>query len=495
MVLNEETELRKLPLKIRTELCQIFSIDEQWKTVMAHIPKSPSDPSTKYTNDHVNIVEKHSSVTGKLAMDVLLDEWGTSGRKRPTIRTLLNLCQQLELYRAADFLQGHCMGEKTEERSDNIKVLQEKEKVQDTVNFSSHSLPSYSKAIAKKEEEVENKLGSLMLNHREEQELLSPVSEMNDNLADLSMQTQLPHFAYSFLETITSNFDDKPVEQGGALVGSGAFGTVYKGRLTGQLGLGNQPVAVKRMNKDISKVEEQFKNEILMMSLVSNPNLVPLIAYSSDSSCLCLLYPFMEGGSLEQRLAITNAKCSPLVPMQRLRISLGISHGLAYLHTQSLVHRDIKSANILLDNKGEARIGDFGLVRLGGGGGDGGGTLLTQVAVGTSAYMAPEAVRGEISPKMDVYSFGVVLLELITGLPVLDTTREVRDLVGHVEEIMDTQDPLEHLETCLDPKFSLSEWRQVSPRQFYLVSKQCLSKKKNRPTMSEVTQLIQACFH
>ena len=187
-----------------------------------------------------------------------------------------------------------------------------------------------------------------------------------------------------------------------------------------------------------------------------------------------------------------------LTPMQRLKIAHGSAEDLLYLHNAShskpLVHRDIKTANILLDVSNEPKIGDFGLVRLGGGAEEEGrtSTIMTHTVVGTSAYMAPEAVRGEVTVKLEVFSFGVVILELITGLPAMDQGRETRDLVGYVEELLD--DNCE-IEDHLDKKFSLMEWRQVSPKQFYLVAQDCLLKKKDRPYMGKVCELIYALFH
>ena len=146
------------------------------------------------------------------------------------------------------------------------------------------------------------------------------------------------------------------------------------------------------------------------------------------------------------------------------------------MHEHEVVHRDIKTANILLDANNEPKVGDFGLVRLGGGGGEvRASTVLTQTVVGTSAYMAPEAVRGEVTVKLDVFSFGVVLLELLTGLPAMDQAREVADIVGHLEEVIEDEGDIENL---LDKKFSLMEWRQVSPKQIYEIAQKCLLKKK-----------------
>ena len=187
-----------------------------------------------------------------------------------------------------------------------------------------------------------------------------------------------------------------------------------------------------------------------------------------------------------------------LTPMQRLKIAHGSAEGLRYLHnashTKPLVHRDIKTANILLDSNNDPKIGDFGLVRLGGGAEEEGrtSTIMTQTVVGTSAYMAPEAVRGEVTVKLDVFSFGVVILELLTGLPAMDQNRETRDIVGYLEEILEEE---EEIEDHLDKKFSLMDWRQVSPKQFYLIATECLKKKKDRPYMDKVCELIFALFH
>jgi hypothetical protein len=103
-------ELRKIPPTSRSKLCEILSLEDQWKTVMAHVQMTPEDPTNKYTSDHVNIIDKHSKQTGKPGMDILLDEWGTSGRTRPTVEDLFRLCESLELYRASDFILEDLLG-------------------------------------------------------------------------------------------------------------------------------------------------------------------------------------------------------------------------------------------------------------------------------------------------------------------------------------------------------------------------------------------------
>ena len=140
-----------------------------------------------------------------------------------------------------------------------------------------------------------------------------------------------------------------------------------------------------------------------------------------------------------------------------------------------------------------------------GGGGEGGRntTLVTQTVVGTSAYMAPEAVRGDVTVLLgktnlhhhdlvllcfvpDVYSFGVVLLELLTGLPPIDNDRDPPDLVGYLDELEEGGD----IENLLDHKFPKSEWRQVSAKKIYQISQDCLKKKKERPRMELVCERL-----
>jgi len=511
---KERLELRKIPPTSRSRLCEILSIEDQWKTVMAHVKMSPDDQSNKYSSDHVNIIDKHSKQTGKPGMEILLDEWGTSGRIRPTVEDLFRLCEGLELFRASDYILEDLLGGvpagEPVKKSDKGNLI---EKQPTEVNEHKQITPTgYVNMPAQEKQEqkpiVDFKLGmeintdelnkqldSLLI---ESQDLTSPREDVSF-VEDISLiQSPLPHFAFGFLQTITNHFSEIHYRQGGNKIGAGAFGSVYFGKLAGQLGLVNTAIAVKRISRDLVKIEEQFNSEVEIMGLVSHQNLLTLLAYSCDGEDLCLLYPFMENGSVEERLAMEVEGKPALTPMQRLKIAYGSAEGLLYLHNAShskpLVHRDIKTANILLDGSNEPKIGDFGLVRLGGGAEEEGrtSTIMTQTVVGTSAYMAPEAVRGEVTVKLDVFSFGVVILELLTGLPAMDQDRETRDLVGYVDELLDDDG---EIEDHLDKKFSLMEWRQVSPKQFYLVAQDCLLKKKDRPYMGKVCELIYALFH
>ena len=329
---------------------------------------------------------------------------------------------------------------------------------------------------------------------------LEDLGSLEERGEDLSLvQSPLPHFGFSFLERITNHWCALPHSEGGNKLGAGAFGAVFFGQLAGQLGMENCAVAVKRLSRDTPDIERLFNTEVEMMGLVAHEHLLSLLAYSSDGADLCLLYPYMEGGSLQDRLACRLPNKPPLPPMQRLRVAKGSAEGLQFLHqgcsshTKPLVHRDVKSANILLDKHGEPKICDFGLVRLGEFRDGRGATVRTEMVVGTTVYMSPDAMRGEVGPKMDVYSLGVVLLELLTGLPPVMDGEEgegVTNIVAHMEEV-----DKEEVEEVLDKRFSLMEWRQVFPKDFYAVAEECMKTKKKRPDMATVVQMLEALFH
>ncbi|XP_030281814.1 interleukin-1 receptor-associated kinase 4 isoform X4 [Sparus aurata] len=242
--------------------------------------------------------------------------------------------------------------------------------------------------------------------------------------ADSSEQTQIlqesselghtgcPSFFYNELMRITGNFDDRPVSDGGSRLGEGGFGTVYKGLLN------DKPVAVKKLTPQGSP---------------------------------------------------------PLSWRQRCLIAEGTARGLEYLHNNHHVHRDVKSANILLDERFVAKVSDFGLTRASSKGTS--TTMMTERIVGTRAYMAPEALRGEITPKSDVFSFGVVLLEILSGLAPADENREPQLLMEVWYDIDDEDEDLT-LEDFLDKK--MGDWELSQVESVYSLACSCLHERKNR---------------
>jgi hypothetical protein len=220
----------------------------------------------------------------------------------------------------------------------------------------------------------------------------------------------LRRFSFRELQAATSNFNAKNI------LGQGGFGIVYKGILKdGTL------VAVKRL-KDTSAAggELQFQTEVEMISLAVHRNLLRLYGFCMTCTERLLVYPYMPNGSVAYRLRDNIGGKPALDWYTRKRIALGAARGLLYLHDQcdpKIIHRDVKAANILLDEDFEAIVGDFGLAKLL----DQRDSHVTTAVRGTVGHIAPEYLStGQSSEKTDVFGFGILLLELITGQRALD---------------------------------------------------------------------------
>nr|CAJ14969.2 LysM receptor-like kinase [Hordeum vulgare subsp. vulgare] len=228
-------------------------------------------------------------------------------------------------------------------------------------------------------------------------------------------------------------------------IGQGGFGAVYYAELLGE------KAAIKKMDMQAT---QEFLAELKVLTHVHHLNLVRLIGYCTESS-LFLVYEFVENGNLSQHLHGTGYE--PLSWAERVRIALDSARGLEYIHEHTVpvyIHRDIKSANILIDKNTRAKVADFGLTKLTE---VGGASLLTRV-VGTFGYMPPEYVRyGDVSRKVDVYAFGVVLYELISAKDAIVRSTDgsasgSRGLVYLFEEALTGLDPKEGLQKLIDPK-------------------------------------------
>lgn len=204
------------------------------------------------------------------------------------------------------------------------------------------------------------------------------------------------------------------------LIGEGGFGRVFKGRLETT----SQVVAIKQLNHDGLQGFQEFIVEVLMLSLLHHSNLVTLIGYCTDGDQRLLVYEYMPMGSLEDHLFDLEPDKKPLSWETRIKIAVGAARGIEYLHCKAnppVIYRDLKSANILLDNDFNPKLSDFGLAKLGPVGDN---THVSTRVMGTYGYCAPEyAMSGKLTLKSDIYSFGVVLLELITGRKAIDVTK------------------------------------------------------------------------
>lgn len=220
---------------------------------------------------------------------------------------------------------------------------------------------------------------------------------------DFESNTGPKRFAYHELSHATNNF----AEEG--KLGEGGFGGVYLGFLMDS----SIQIAVKRVSRGSKQGKKEFASEVKIISRLRHRNLVQLLGWCNELGDLLLVYEFMPNGSLDSHLY--GGKKDALPWTVRYKIALGLASSLVYLHEeweQCVVHRDIKSSNIMLDSNFNAKLGDFGLARLvnhelG---------SQTTVLAGTFGYLAPEcAVTGKASKESDVYSFGVVALEIACG--------------------------------------------------------------------------------
>ncbi|XP_028948955.1 LEAF RUST 10 DISEASE-RESISTANCEUS RECEPTOR-LIKE PROTEIN KINASE-like 1.2 isoform X1 [Malus domestica] len=245
--------------------------------------------------------------------------------------------------------------------------------------------------------------------------ILSSTYSMDDDMEKGSTYLGVHIFSYKELEEATNYFDSAKE------LGDGGFGTVYHGNVHD-----GRAVAVKRLYENNWKRVEQFMNEIEILARLRHQNLVLLYGCTSRQSReLLLVYEYIPNGTLAEHLHGGRAKPGALPWLTRINIAIETASALSYLHASDIIHRDVKTTNILLDNNFGVKVADFGLSRLF----PMNVTHISTAPQGTPGYVDPEYNQCyQLTSKSDVYSFGVVLIELISSMPAVDITRHRHEI-------------------------------------------------------------------
>ncbi|XP_034686336.1 probable receptor-like protein kinase At5g18500 isoform X1 [Vitis riparia] len=286
-------------------------------------------------------------------------------------------------------------------------------------------------------------------------------------------------FTLRDLELATNRFSKENV------LGEGGYGIVYRGHL-----INGTPVAVKKLLNNLGQAEKEFRVEVEAIGHVRHKNLVRLLGYCIEGTHRLLVYEYVNNGNLEQWLHGAMRQHGYLTWEARMKILLGTAKALAYLHEAiepKVVHRDIKSSNILIDDEFNAKISDFGLAKLLGAG----RSHITTRVMGTFGYVAPEyANSGLLNEKSDVYSFGVVLLEAITGRDPVDYGRPAHEvnLVDWLKMMVGSR----RSEEVVDPNIETRPSTSALKRGL-LTALRCVDPDADkRPKMSQVVRMLES---
>ncbi|KAJ7965073.1 Kinase family protein [Quillaja saponaria] len=294
-------------------------------------------------------------------------------------------------------------------------------------------------------------------------------------------------FTLRDLEFATNHFSAENV------LGEGGYGVVYRGRL-----INGTEVAVKKLLNNLGQAEKEFRVEVEAIGHVRHKNLVRLLGYCIEGVHRLLVYEYVNNGNLEQWLHGAMRHHGTLTWEARMKVILGTAQALAYLHEAiepKVVHRDIKSSNILIDDEFNAKVSDFGLAKLL----DSGESYITTRVMGTFGYVAPEyANTGLLNEKSDIYSFGVLLLEAVTGRDPVGYGRPANEAPNSHEHWVNLVEWLKMMVGARRAEEVVDQNLEVKPttralKRALLVALRCVDPdSEKRPKMSQVVRMLEA---
>ncbi|KAL8095468.1 putative serine/threonine-protein kinase PBL17 [Apium graveolens] len=297
--------------------------------------------------------------------------------------------------------------------------------------------------------------------------------------------SNLDIFTYDEMRLATKVFRPDQV------LGEGGFGIVYKGVIDENVrpGYNKTEVAIKELDPEGIQGDREWLAEVNYLGQLEHPNLVKLIGYCCDDDHRLLVYEYMASGSLENHLF--QRVSATMTWARRLKIALDAAKGLAFLHgaERSIIYRDFKTSNILLDGHFNAKLSDFGLAKDGPMGDQ---THVSTRVMGTYGYAAPEYVMtGHLTARSDIYGFGVVLLEMLIGRKAMDRSRPSREhnLVEWARPLLNHHKKLLRI---LDPRME-GQYSNKTAIKVANLAYQCLSQNpKGRPVMSQVVDILES---
>lgn len=499
-------EIRRIEAHKLNRLSEIIDSTKDWRRLLEELSPVGKDNLDNPVYKYVTGLYLTHEATDKIGRQdsptlALLNHWAITGRRRPTVGCLLFYLHACNLKWAEDYVCQKILG------IEDIEKLLPKPKIKHEPN-----------------------LIQLIQSPQLKQELNLDEQYKFDDLNEFVRELDSNCTRYSFNEIyeLTNKFCHRPYDRReniGFKIGEGRFGSVYRAKIKSQFvsidgdyQTTTQFVAAKLLKSDCNK--KYLINEINLIGKVKHENILELLGIAfgggsegntqsddnridNNSKYICLIYPYMENGSLLDclRNGLLTRNMQYINCDDRINILIKIARGITYLHSLSIIHRDIKTANILIDENIQPKVGDFTLIRQM----DtvrATETQFSQNIIGTSVYMPPEAFRGDISKKFDTFSFGIVLLELLTGMKPFNE-EEDEDLFTYInEKLSDIDDNFaEQTNLNKDQQMSLEEmrdqflmkildkkagdWNFDSCKALFKISLQATeSRKKDRPEMT-----------